>query len=74
MYFLVYCLLMLMHGWDVDDGESYFQWICSGFLQSLENLENLENLEKHSNFTSVREKSGKKIGNWGKSGKSQGIL
>ena len=34
----------------------------TGFLQSLENLENLENLEKHSNFTSVREKSGKK--NW----------
>ena len=43
----------------------------AGFLQ---NLENLENLEKHSNFTSVGEKSGKKIGNWGKSGKSQGIL
>ena len=35
----------------------------AGFLQSLENLGNLENLEKHSNFASVREKSGKKIGN-----------
>ena len=34
----------------------------AGFLQSLENLENLENLEKHSNFTSVREKSGEKMG------------
>ena len=39
--------------------------VYTGFLQSLENLEKLEkleNLEKHSNFTSVREKSGKKLG------------